>query len=99
MGWAHAPSLTSKISKHFFVLLFSAISKMKWPKPEEKKMGIGGFWPRPRGLLLKKILGTPLSTAVVNHCWIIVEISRDAFQPETLQFYIPLEFTPVKMAN
>ena len=44
-GWAHEPSLGSEISKlilFYFILLFSPISKIKWPKSEEKIH----FWDR-----------------------------------------------------
>ena len=54
------PSLRSKISNflfvfYVFVLHFSPISKIKWSKSEEKNvLGVGGFWPRPRGPSLRK---------------------------------------------
>ena len=60
--WARSPSGV-KFQKFFICfLLFIPIFKIKWPHSDEKAIGVGRFWPQPRGPLLKEILGTPLGT-------------------------------------
>ena len=52
-------------------------------------LGVAHLHPTTQNLNLKSL----------HHGQRIVEISGDAFQPETLQLYILLEFPPLKMGN